>query len=158
MKDEIVQIDKIVLTDPEEMMLYAAMINQIDADHILDIGMYMKRIGAVSRSFQEFYIEEEKDITGLELTPLRIPIEERLYQRIVPKDFFGECEDSFGLVFALHVKELMGSLEYIKMWQWLSGHAGYVITDDVEAANLMGRRATEFPMTNATYYIIPNER
>ena len=55
-----------MITDKDVMYIYSEVINQMEPQKILDVGMYYKAIGAVSRIILEMEVPEDCHITGVE--------------------------------------------------------------------------------------------
>ena len=53
-----------VLTDPDEMNAFALLVSQLHPVKMLDVGMFLKRIGAISRSFRNFEIPSDTELFG----------------------------------------------------------------------------------------------
>ena len=55
-----------MITDKDVMYIYSEVINQMEPQKILDVGMFYKAIGAVSRRILEMEVPEDCYITGVE--------------------------------------------------------------------------------------------
>ena len=154
-QDEIRKFDW-VITDRDEMMLYAGLITQLGAGSVLDAGLFMQRIGAVSREFEEFSFPEETMLYGIDLIGKHLPIYDAIYQEISSLDAyqakFGWLTADLGII--LDVSLLMDAKQYLDLWNFACMHAKYILTDDKNMTKKFGLRSSEVDMGKRIYYLI----
>ena len=145
-----------VITDREMITLYCGVIAQTGAGKVLDIGMFMKRIGAVSRSFQEFALPEDAQLYGVDLVGGRQPVYRTIYRQITDaenyrRDFEAE---HFELGCILEISGLVDRRAYRDIWKWTAERVRYILTEDEEMVRgLKDVRIADFQIGQRTYYI-----
>lgn len=73
-----------MITDKDVMYIYSEVINQMEPRKILDVGMFYKAIGAVSRRILEMEVPEDCYITGVETDSISwLNVYETIYDEIV---------------------------------------------------------------------------
>lgn len=85
-----------MITDKDVMYIYSEVINQMEPKKILDVGMFYKAIGAVSRRILEMEVPEDCYITGVETDSISgLNVYEAIYDEIVSADnvdaFLAKC-------------------------------------------------------------------
>ena len=76
-----------MITDKDVMYIYSEVINQMEPRKILDVGMFYKAIGAVSRRIVEMEVPEDCYITGVETDSISwLNVYETIYDEIVLAD------------------------------------------------------------------------
>ena len=76
-----------MITDKDVMYIYSEVINQMEPQKILDVGMFYKAIGAVSRRILEMEVPEDCHITGVETDSISgLNVYETIYNEIVSAD------------------------------------------------------------------------
>lgn len=124
-----------LITDDNDIYIYFQMIDQLQPASILDAGLFLQRIGAVSRQAMSCEIPAHIYIEGIELfgqTPL--PIYNRIYNRItiLPEfDFF--TDRIYDLAMCLHVNEWLHPDDRRFFWEYLITHARVILADTADA-------------------------
>lgn len=76
------------ITDKNDIFVFFEVIRLGQPERMLDIGMFLKRIGAVSRNVKDFEIPKTTILDAYTLTPEReINIYKTIYDNIYIKDF-----------------------------------------------------------------------
>lgn len=76
-----------MITDKDVMYIYSEVINHMEPRKILDVGMFYKAIGAVSRRILEMEVPEDCYITGVETDSISwLNVYETIYDEIVLAD------------------------------------------------------------------------
>lgn len=71
------------IINQNDMYLYFEIINQIEPDSIIDIGMFLKRIGAISRQVNGFFVPDNVVLDGIDIMPhLSVKVYEKIYDNI----------------------------------------------------------------------------
>lgn len=72
-----------MITDKDVMYIYSEIVNQMEPEKILDVGMFYKSIGAVSRRILEVEVPEECYITGVKTDDISgLKVYESIYDEI----------------------------------------------------------------------------
>lgn len=125
-------MDKMILTDETDIFAFFEVIDQVEASSILDVGMFLKRIGSVSRQIKEKEIYPNQRLTGVDFFPeISCPVWEKIYDDIYKPDeiFWTENTNQYELAVVLQLEEHMEKNLADCMWQWMSGHVSYILTD-----------------------------
>lgn len=121
--------EKKVITDDVTIYVYFELIKRIAPKSILDFGMFLKRIGAVSRQAMNCEIPPETMLHAVDLFPeTALPIYEKVYDRI---DALADwkSEQVYELVCFFDVNEHLSATRKTQIWDWLALHAACVIAD-----------------------------
>lgn len=74
-----------VVTDADEIFTYFEVIRQLSPSRILDVGMMLKRMGALSRQAMHCEVPKTARLDGIDLYPkVELPIYETVYDHIYP--------------------------------------------------------------------------
>ena len=135
------------------MNLYFKMIQEEPEGPILDIGMFLKRIGAVSRRVLDIEIPESTILHGVDVpgTPA-FPLYEKIYDRIWPS--FVPEETRYSLCFFLRPQDLYSEKEREVILSWCASHCDKTVTE--EDVSAFGRTDT-VQFVNRRYYVLLGE-
>lgn len=77
------------ITDADMIFFYMSMLDYLKPKRVLDIGMFLKRAGFISRQAMAMEISEEIVLCGVDVYP-EYPLElyERIYHQVTDKDTF----------------------------------------------------------------------
>lgn len=119
------------LTRQNDLYIYFEVIRQLQANPVLDLGMTLKRAGAVSRQIADSSIDSNTTLIGVDFAPAQsFPVYEMLYDRILTiEKLLSDPEDfpHFSLAVSLFLPEVSAYKE--KLLPFLKAHCGYVLTD-----------------------------
>ena len=120
-----------VITNQDDMYIYFEIINQVEPNNVLDIGMFLKRIGAVSRHVMDLGIDADIRLDGVDyMSDMSVNVYKKIYDDILSCDTLMDNEDAYyDLVYLLRPQAIMTSKQEELWWTWLAGHAKYVVTD-----------------------------
>lgn len=128
------------ITNQNDMYLYFEVIDRIEPNSILDIGMFLKRIGAISRQVMDKSINETVLLDGIDFMPdINIPVYSEIYNHYcslqkwldafcVQKKIVFDLE-YYDLAVMIHVEEYFEDIQKDMVWAWLSAHVRHVLTD-----------------------------
>lgn len=120
------------LTDETDIYTYFEIIEQVEPDRILDVGMFLKRIGSVSRQVKDKEILPGKQLTGVDFFPdFQCPVWSTVYNEIYkPDDFFvPDNKKEYELAILFQMEQYIDKSKVASMWKWLSLHTKYLVTD-----------------------------
>lgn len=139
--------------DRELMFLYFKMIQEEPEGPILDIGMFLKRIGAVSRRVLDIEIPKTTVLNGVDApgTP-SFPVYEKIYDRILPS--FVPEETRYALCFFLRPQDLYSEKEREEILSWCASHCDKTVTE--EDVSAFGRTGTA-RFVNGRYNVLLGE-
>lgn len=117
-----------IITDDSEIYVYFELIKRLQPKTVLDFGMFLKRIGAVSRQAMDAEISEEIEMTAVDLFPeTAFPIYTKVYDRIVPL-YAWEPKERYDLTCFFSVNEELGNQKR-KYWKQLVPVSDCLISD-----------------------------
>lgn len=161
------EIKKGCIVNQNDMYLYFETINQIEPDSIIDIGMFLKRIGAISRQVKGMSVADNILMDGIDcMYDLSVKIYEKLYNNISDirefTDKAGEKEGNefwsrqYDLAFMLRMESVLNRKSEEKIWRWLSGHVRYaVINGTADRVKLpVNALSRELNVENDTYSLV----
>ena len=124
------------ITNQNDIYLYFEIIKQIQPQKVLDVGMFLKRMGAVSRQAVNSEVGSEVELYGVDfMGDCRVEVYEQVYDVIedMPEFMMKVKEgwnEEFDLAWMLHTADsgLDDNSEKI-LWKWLSEHTDYAVVD-----------------------------
>lgn len=125
-------MDNMILTSETDIYVFFEIIDKVEAESILDVGMFLKRVGSVSRQIKDKEISMDKTLVGVDFFPEVIcPIWNRIYDVVyTPSELFQkESPKKYNLATVIQLNDCMSEAEAVIMWKWLENHVSYVITD-----------------------------
>ncbi len=73
-----------VLTNRSAIYIYFDLIKQLEPKRILDIGMFLKRTGSVSRKMMARQVPESVILDGIDFFPeMNFPVWNNIYNRVL---------------------------------------------------------------------------
>lgn len=128
-----------ILHDADRLYIYTELIKQIEPNSILDIGMFMKRYGAISRQVITAEIPKDVWFVGVDYMPeVDIPIYHEIYDEILEMDEVMKqyADQKFELIYALDLEKKFSRDEQKKIWNWMRTHAVHIVTNQTNLAML----------------------
>ena len=123
------------ITDKDLIYFYFEMIKKSGALNVLDVGMFLKRIGAVSRQAMGCEIDAKVQLCGIDLYPdVQLAVYDRIYDIIFPqKLFINEIVDknksiNFDIAVLLGIENY--EEEFIqKTWKYSLDNVAAIMTE-----------------------------
>ncbi|MBQ1194349.1 MAG: hypothetical protein IIX45_09585 [Lachnospiraceae bacterium] len=132
------------ITNQNDIFMYFEIINQTEPSSVLDIGMFLKRIGAVSRQCMGCEIDKNIVLEGIDfMGDISAPVYNTIYNTI-----YGGAEDietiigsgasqgkytfvdkNYDLSFAIRPEIFLREYQEEVLWQWLGTHTKYAVTE-----------------------------
>lgn len=157
-----------IITDSDMMFYYFQMIQNSGPHTVLDVGMLLKRMGAVSRRAMSTEISEDIILCGIDLFPeYQMPIYEEVYDEIIPRDkFFREYTrfscvsgELFDIAVMLDVEQYLDRDDEEALWDYVFQSAGCIMTDAKAGDRLTAEHRIRgyYPVSagNSSYAWIP---
>jgi hypothetical protein len=115
-------------------------VTQISPQSMLDIGMFLKRIGCISRHVLDDEIDSECILDGADCMPdIKVPVFHTIYDHILPlEDFLTNTTsleyqpfqiNSYDLIAVMRPANIIPPQALATMWEWISLHSHYAITN-----------------------------
>ncbi len=145
------QASERIITDGTDIYVYYELIRQADPQSILDIGMFLKRCGAVSRQVMGLEISPKVHLDGAAFPgETDFPVYHRIYDTIYPSlKAVAESGIHYDVATLFHVNEYLSAGEKYGLWKFLSEKTGILLADTADteflnfaAANLKAEGIT----------------
>lgn len=127
-----------VLTNRSAIYIYFDLIKQLEPKRILDIGMFLKRTGSVSRKMMARQVPESVILDGIDFFPeMNFPVWNNIYNRVLDEhSFFGrQMDGKYDCAFFLGMKEYPPGQGWLSSYLWadwtakLSEKTRYLLSD-----------------------------
>lgn len=121
-----------ILNNENSIYIFYELIEQLQPESVLDVGMFLKRVGTVSRKIMGRAIPQECQICGIDFFPeVTFPIWNTVYDRIVSANgyFMQQNIEHFDFVSVLGLKELEEQIPLEKLAARIAQDARYILTD-----------------------------
>ena len=120
------------ITDENDIYTYLHVINDIKPKSVIDIGMFLKRIGAISRQARNVSIDETIKLDALDVlkTP-PVAVYETVYDAIYDENILQEMP-KYDLAMVLCLEQHMSAKTYEAIWKWTARNVKYALTDDTK--------------------------
>jgi hypothetical protein len=144
------------ITNKNDMFMYIEALRRFEPESVLDIGMFLKRVGAISRSIGDWDISCTCLIDGVDFAPqVKAEVYSRVYDDIETwQDFRGNCvseveftggtdgnsakfiDRKYTLAFLMRYEKFIGGEDLNSLFKWMSKHVEIVAIagkfDDME--------------------------
>lgn len=134
------------ITDSDEIYYYFEMINSVTPQSVLDVGMFLKRIGAISRQAMSCEISQSVRLYGIDFFPeAKMMVYQNIYDEILTKrQFFGQErvpweQISFDVAVLLETEHYLKEQENRKLWSYVMRNAKNIMADTAAAKNQVER-------------------
>lgn len=121
-----------ILKNENDIYMYFETIGQLEPQRVLDIGMFLKRIGSVSRKVMDRELPAEVCLDGIDLFPqLQFPVWDTVYDvRVSLNRFFAEPkENRYDLAVFLGMDAVLLELPLSQLAEALPLCARYLLVD-----------------------------
>lgn len=123
---------KRTIIDDAEIYVYFELIERLAPKRILDFGMFLKRIGTVSRQAMDREIPSDVWLEAVDLFPeIKLPVYKRVYDEITPLTEWRGAE-RYDLVTFFSVNEFLSEEQKKTVWKKLTEIADCVIADTTD--------------------------
>lgn len=150
---------KIFLNSQNDIYIYFETIEQMEPQMVLDIGMFLKRIGCVSRGAMNRCVPERVKLEGVDFFPdTAFPAWENVYDCIMSAgEFLDERRNArYGLAVLLGLEEFSSRIT-LQMIQKIKNCAEYVIMDAVFEqwkGDWQEARIIDLQVDSSRYYLL----
>lgn len=149
-----------ILKDCNDLFTYYEVINQMEAKCILDVGMFLKRVGSLTRNTVGECLPENAFLFGVDFAPEKeFPVWKHIYNRIQKiSDFLEEPSDMiYEIGVFLGMKGLLQENVLKELINKVRDSVEYVLIDDtVEEWRAMGNYEgkVSFVVEGKNYYLL----
>ena len=130
------------ITNQNDVYVYFEMMEQIKPDRVLDVGMFLKRIGAISRQVMNTEIEKKVYLCGVDfMEECKIGVYSTVYDKVMGVTEFltfvngqddtalDKCDTKYDIAYMMHVDDVLTGEQERAVWKWLEKNAVYAIID-----------------------------
>ena len=150
----------IVISDENMNYIFFQVINRIEAESVLDVGMFLKRIGCVSRGMMNEKISESVQLVGIDFWPeITFPVWKYVYNDIYTVEEYlntGE-EKKYDLAVLLGSQELSENIGYGELIKRVKRQVSYLLTDILskELQNgIQEKKIKELKVEESTFFLL----
>lgn len=118
-----------IITNENDMYIFFELIRRLEAVSVLDVGMFLKRIGSVSRSLKNAALPEMLEIDGIDIySGINFPVWKTVYSHIINVENFldEELVKSYDLMIVLGVEEIAEKINLDKLVDKVEKHVKYI--------------------------------
>lgn len=123
-----------IISNVNKNNIYFRMIRKIDAKSVLDVGMFLKRIGSISRQLMGAAVPEDVKLTGIDYyTDINFPVWDLLYDKKMSINDFLENSrtETYDLAILLDGCELKNQEGWRDLLGIVKKNARYVLFNDL---------------------------
>lgn len=123
-----------ILKNENDIYMYYEAIEQLEPRSILDVGMFLKRIGSVSRKVMGRGVPEDVLLEGVDFfSEISLPVWNQIYDHVTEAPAFLEekREKTYDLAFLLGAEALDRKADAVLVAKQTMASATYVLTDRV---------------------------
>lgn len=148
-----------ILKNENSIYMFYEVIQQLESEKILDVGMFLKRVGAVSRKVMGREIPEDRQLYGIDFFPeLTFPVWSLIYDQIEPAESYYTKQDTekYDLAVVLGIESLQKKVPLDKIVTQTAKTSKYVLLD--QWLPLWGKqerfvRTTDVKVENDIYFL-----
>lgn len=122
-----------ILKNENDIYIYFETLEQLEPKAVLDIGMFLKRVGSVSRKTMDRGVPEDVGLDGVDFYPeADFPVWKTIYNSIIGKSLFLKKKDllRYDLAIFLGAEEILKNEEdALQMLEKIGQSANYLLTD-----------------------------
>ncbi len=149
-----------ILKNENDIYIFFEAIEQLEPGRVLDVGMFLKRIGCVSRKAMNREVPEETQLDGVDFFPeTNFPVWDGIYDSVLDVDGFAAkgTPDLYGLAVVLGTEEFYRQKACPFMIQNISQCARYALVSRYseqwkQAAPFL--RSIELQVEQDRYYLL----
>lgn len=121
-----------LLINENDIYVYFEIIKQNSAKRVLDVGMFLSRIKAVSRQVENLSINENVILDGVNITSEEIfPVYQKIYDSIITNYDWG---NDYDLIIFLRANEFLDPVQRLKVWEQIKQTKAAVLSDTIDQA------------------------
>lgn len=149
-----------ILKNENTIYMFYEVIEQIEPDAILDVGMFLKRVGAVSRKVMSREIPENIKLYGIDFFPkITFPVWGMIYDQIEPAESYYKKQDTgkYDLAVALGIESFQKKIPLDKIVTQTAKTSKYVLLDQwlpVWGKQERFVRAIDIKVENDIYFLV----
>lgn len=148
-----------ILKNENSIYMFYEAIEQLEPEKILDVGMFLKRTGAVSRKVMSRDIPEDRQLTGIDFFPeLTFPVWNMIYDQIETAESYYKKQDTekYDLAVVFGAEDFQKKVSMDKIITKTADVSKYVLLDQwIPTWKSQKRfiRATDIKVENDIYFL-----
>lgn len=152
------------IKNKNDIFAYFEIIQELEPKTILDAGMFLKRIGSVTRQIMNQEVPQEICLNGIDFFPeISFAVWDNIYDRIYTwQDFLDECKgNQYELGIILGSDALLERIDIAELFQVMGDCCGYFLLDYLAVKNIKdieSFRVREIKIEGDVYYFIDRKR
>lgn len=127
-------MSRYIVNDNDIFVLFEV-VKQTSPRSILDLGMFLKRIGAISRQVKDAEIPETVRLDAYTDTPQSLKVYEKVYNNI----FLEEPSFKYDLVIWMHLNDVFSDDSQRTLLKWIQNHSRNVLMDEAYFKQMKAR-------------------
>lgn len=149
-----------ILKNENSIYMFYEAIEQLEPEKILDVGMFLKRTGAVSRKVMSRDIPEDRQLTGIDFFPeLTFPVWNMIYDQIETAESYYKKQDTekYDLAVVFGAEDFQKKVSMDKIITKTADVSKYVLLDQwlpVWGEQERFVRATDIKVENDIYFLV----
>lgn len=149
-----------IIRNENDIYIYFETITQLEPQKILDVGMFLKRVGSVARKAMDGEVPEEIKLDGVDLFPeVDFPVWKQVYSEIFDKEEFLSSDKTraYDLAVALGTEEMQKRNPFSELAEVIKDSACYLLTDarpDTWGREVRNAQINDLHVEQDTYYLI----
>lgn len=153
-------MNSMILKNEDDIYIYFEAIRQLEAQAVLDIGMFLKRVGSISRKIMNMEAPETVQLDGVDFfREIHFPVWSNIYQKITDaEDFFlGKTETGYDLAIAFGLESIKDQASVRQILESLKGTVRYLLLDDGLSTYrpiFSDARILDFSIDQSMYYLL----
>ncbi len=156
-------INDYCLSSQEDIYLYFQTITELKVKSVLDVGMTLKRFGALDRNIANLRLPDEVRLTGVDIFPhWKTDVYKNVYDEIIPMDKYLEMnatvkKKNYELAMMLYLRTIYSEVAYAKlMKKTMSFSPNVMVSDNGTEGDYYGRYGSlqQVAVGGNNYYLI----
>lgn len=147
-----------ILANENDIYIFFEIIEQLEPKSILDLGMFLKRVGSVSRKIMNNELPCDIRLDGVDFFPeINFPVWNNVYDEIINyKTYFGNNQNrKYDCAILLGTKELKKTVSFSEIINAVEENARYMlVSDDSEIQTQKKHKIVDLKVEGDTYYLI----
>lgn len=146
-----------ILTNKNDMYIFFETIKQLEPANVLDLGMFLKRIGSISRKVKGSEVPETIGLDGVDFwQENKFPVWKNIYNHIFDAEQFlnQNIEKKYDLVILLGEEELEKKMDLTLILNQLTKYSKYLLTKKLFKRWSHSENTRVIAVDGDTYYLV----
>lgn len=147
-----------ILANENDIYIFFEIIEQLEPKSILDLGMFLKRVGSVSRNIMNREMPCDIRLDGVDFFPeINFPVWNNIYDEIIDyKTYFGNNQNrKYDCTILLGTEELKKAVPFSEIIKAVEENTRYMLVScDSEIMIQKKHKIVDLKVENDTYYLM----